>query len=290
MFALALKQQQYKTYVLTDETTNTQLEVVPERGGIITRWCVQGKEILYIDSQRFADPQSSVRGGVPILFPICGNLPNNTYTHQNQEYNLKQHGFARDLSWKAMGIVTEEGVKLRLTLNSNQQTKAVYPFDFNLSFTYKIQGNSLEIQQYYANESETESLPFSYGFHPYFLTHDKSQLEFQIPAVEYQDQKTQKIQSFNGSFDFSRDEIDVAFKHLSGKSATVIDKARKLQLKMDYDETYSTLVFWTLKGKEFYCLEPWSAPRNALNTGEHLTILKPEADYSTSVRLTANFF
>jgi galactose mutarotase-like enzyme len=28
-----------------------------------------------------------------------------------------------------------------------------------------------------------------------------------------------------------------------------------------------TLVFWTLKDQSFSCLEPWTAPGNALNTG-----------------------
>jgi galactose mutarotase-like enzyme len=44
MFAIALQQQQYKTYVLTDDAAQSRLEVVPERGGIITSWRVQGKK------------------------------------------------------------------------------------------------------------------------------------------------------------------------------------------------------------------------------------------------------
>ena len=51
MFAIALEQQRYKTYILTDETTQSRLEVVPERGGIVTSWRVQGKEIFYLDDR-----------------------------------------------------------------------------------------------------------------------------------------------------------------------------------------------------------------------------------------------
>jgi len=33
-----------------------------------------------------------------------------------------------------------------------------------------------------------------------------------------------------------------------------------LKLTLEYDDHYSTLVFWTVKGKDFYCLEPWAPP------------------------------
>ncbi|GAX42064.1 aldose 1-epimerase [Tolypothrix sp. NIES-4075] len=289
MFAIALQEQQYKTYVLTDETTNSQLEVVPERGGIITKWRVNGQEIFYLDAERFTNPELSVRGGNPILFPICGNLPDNTYTFQGKEYSLKQHGFARDLPWDVTNQVTQDKASLTVVLNSNEQTRAVYPFDFELAFTYQMQGNTLEVQQNYTNKSSSP-MPFSFGFHPYFAISDKTQLEFEIPSREYQDQKTKEIHSFNGNFDFNRDEIDVAFKQLTSQSASVTDRSRKLKLTLDYDDAFPILVFWTLKGKDFYCLEPWSAARNSINTGEHLTILEPGASYSASIKLTANFF
>ncbi|MBD2448338.1 aldose epimerase [Nostoc sp. FACHB-152] len=289
MYTVTLKQEQYKTYILSEQTSGSELEVVPERGGIIIGWRVQGQEIFYLDRERFANPDLSVRGGVPILFPICGNLPDNSYNYNEKQYTLKQHGFARDLPWELEEVSENNKTYLKIYLVSNEQTKAVYPFDFHLSFSYKINGNTLEIQQHLHNSSTT-SMPFSSGFHPYFLTQDKTQLEFAIPAGEYQDQRTKEIKFFNGNFDFNVDEIDVAFKQLTGKSATVTDNSRKLKLTINYGDDYPIVVFWTLKGKDFYCLEPWSAPRNSLNTGENLTVLEPGDSYQASIRLTANFF
>ncbi|MBF2067363.1 MAG: aldose epimerase [Calothrix sp. C42_A2020_038] len=289
MYSISLQQQQYKTYIITDETANSQLEVVPERGGIITRWRLDGKEIFYLDEERFVNPELSVRGGNPILFPICGNIPENCYTLNGKQYTLKQHGFARDLPWVSSGHVSDDGVSLQATLHSNEQTQAIYPFDFQITFTYQLQGNSLNILQHYTNKS-SQPMPFSFGFHPYFTVQDKSKLQFDIPSQKYQDQKTKEEHTFNGSFDFDRDEIDVAFKQLSSQSASITDNSRNLKLTLDYDNVFSTLVFWTLKGKDFYCIEPWSAGRNAINTGENLTILQPGASYSTFFKLTANFF
>ncbi|MBD2000214.1 aldose epimerase [Leptolyngbya sp. FACHB-541] len=288
MFAIDLEQKQYKTYILSDQIGQSRLEVVPERGGIITSWQIRGKEMLYLDAERFANPELTVRGGIPILFPICGNLPDNTYTYQGQSYTLKQHGFARDLPWEVTDRVTQDGASLTLVLNSNDQTRAVYPFDFQLIFTYRLQGNSLEIHQRYTNHS-AEAMPFSTGLHPYFQVFDKTQLQFEIPSNQFQNQRDKSVQSFSGQFDFDLDEIDASFWQLSGQSAAVADLGQQTRLKLDYAPLYSTLVFWTVKGKDFYCLEPWSAPRNALNTGDRLTHLASGETLETVVQLTADF-
>ncbi|HEY9749522.1 MAG TPA: aldose epimerase [Allocoleopsis sp.] len=286
VFAIATEQRQYKTYCLSDQANDAYLEVVPERGGIITSWRVQGQELLYLDAERFANPKLTVRGGIPILFPICGNLPNNTYTHNGQTYTLKQHGFARDLPWEVSDQITQDGVSIILVLNSNAQTLAVYPFEFQVAFAYQLQGNDLVIRQRFTNQSD-EPMPFSVGLHPYFVTSDKTQLQFDIPATELLDQRSQAIESFSNQFDFERDEIDVAFRELSRRSATASDRSQGVQITLTHEPPYSTVVFWTVKGKEFYCLEPWTAGRNALNTGDRLTHLAPGSSLETTVRLTA---
>lgn len=288
MFAIAKKQHLYETYILTDQEAQSKVEVVPERGGIITRWSIQGKELLYLDDERFADERLSVRGGIPILFPICGNLPGNTYAYKGQNYTLKQHGFARDLPWQVTNQETTNRACLTLVLNSNEQTRAVYPFDFQLLFTYQLKGNTLEIQQQYTNLSN-EPMPFSTGLHPYFAVSDKSKLEYDLPGSHYQDQMTKEVHRFEGSFDLSRDEIDVTFAQLSDTSASVTDAGSSLKLTLGYSNFYANLVFWTVKGKDFYCLEPWSAARNALNTGENLSHLAPGASCQTLIQLTATF-
>ncbi len=289
MFSINVEQRQYETYILADEKAKSELEVLPKRGGIATKWRIDGKEVFYLDEERLKNPEMSIRGGNPILFPICGNLVDDAYTINDKKFTLKQHGFGRNLPWEVGEEVTVDNVSLKLHLNSNEETKAVYPFDFQVTFTYQLHGNTLTILQEFKNQS-SEPMPFSVGFHPYFLTRDKNQLELEIPSTEFQNKGSKEIHPFNGSFDFSQDEIDVAFNKLSAKSSSVTDKSRNLKITLEYDDNFSTLVFWTVKGKDFYCLEPWSAPRNAMNTQEHLTVLNPGATHSAMVRLTANFF
>tara|TARA_B100000401_G_scaffold272893_1_gene186050 strand:+ start:24 stop:410 length:387 start_codon:yes stop_codon:yes gene_type:complete len=104
------------------------IEFCPERGGLITNWVSDGKEILYFDEKRFMDKTKSIRGGIPILFPICGNLSTNSSVFGIDYLQLTQHGFARDLPWK----YSFNGKTLCLILNESKKTKKYYPFDFRI--------------------------------------------------------------------------------------------------------------------------------------------------------------
>ena len=286
-FTITQNQNQYLTYCLKDEEADAYLEVVPARGGIITRWQICGEDILYLDRERFKEPNLSVRGGVPILFPICGNLPDNTYQHQGRNYTLKQHGFARDLPWQVSKQSSENAASLTLELNSNEATRQVYPFDFQLIFTYQLQGNSLRIHQKVINLSP-EKMPFSIGFHPYFQVTDKTRLSFDIPSSQYLDQRTKTFHSYSSNFDFNLEEIDAAFPQITRHQSGFSDSYHQRQIVLSYDDLYTTIVFWTLKDKNYICLEPWSAPRNALNTGEHLTYLEPQSSREAIVEMRVN--
>ncbi len=278
-----IEQRQYKTYILAN--SESKVEIVPERGGIVTSWKVDDQEVFYLDTERFTHPDLSVRGGIPILFPICGNLPENTYTHNGETYSLKQHGFARESAWIVEDQPDQEPNSITLILTSNSQTLAVYPFDFQVVFTYKLEGNKLSILQTYTNHSD-EPMPFSTGTHAYFAAPDKSQLQFKLPGTEYVDQKTFVTHPFDGNFDFDREEIDVMFSNLSGDQAIALDPSRNLQTTIEWDDHHAVLVFWTVKGKDFYCIEPWTAARNAMNTGTNLITLEPGASLDLKISMT----
>ena len=90
----------YPHWELLSIDNDDRLRIVPERGGLITEWRCNGQEILYFDFERFLQKGKSIRGGIPILFPICGDLPNNLLSLPKGEFMIPQHGFARDIEWK----------------------------------------------------------------------------------------------------------------------------------------------------------------------------------------------
>jgi len=283
VFDISLKQDHFPTYLLSDEGSQTRLEIVPDRGGMVKSWRIQGQDILYLDTESFANPEKSVDGGISILFPICGSLPGNVFLHDGQQYLLNPHGFARELPWELVDReVTTQSVRLSLTLESSDRTRSLYPFDFQLRCDYLLLGDRLRIDQHYRNCGQ-EPIPFSFGLHSYFWTTDKTQLELDIPAQQQKDQYTRETFPFEGDLDLTREEIDVAFFPLKRHTASWRDRRRQLQVNLSFSRNHSLLVFQTGKGRDYCCLDPWSSPENALNSGEYLLTLPPGEDYHAFV-------
>ncbi len=288
MFTVTRTVQTEPSYVLADTGSQSSLTVFPDRGGIATSWKVNNRELMYLDADRFTDPSLSVRGGIPILFPICGNLPEDSYKIGDSEYSLIQHGFARNVPWQVVSQSTDKDASLTIELTSTDATRKVYPFDFTVSFTYRLSGGELIIDQSYTNHSTTP-MPFSTGLHPYFAAPDKNSLTVEIPSPSYQEKQTQAIHPFASHFDFSQAEIDAAFTNLSGNTAIVTDASQGLTLTMTQSSAYHNMVFWTVQEKDFYCLEPWTGPRNSLNTGVDLLHIAPGETFKTQVTFGAKF-
>lgn len=265
---------------IENETQTAYVEALPHRGGIVIRWNINGQEIFYLDEERLLDPALSVRGGNPILFPICGNLPNNTYTVGDQTYELVQHGFARNLPW---AVVNHTATSLEVALESTPETLAVYPFEFLFKIIYTLRGETLEVRSHVTNRS-TQTMPFSLGFHPYFAVANKSNLTFDLPATQKDDNVAKQTLPFTGEVDLNVPELDIAlFPVTAQTSAMKGDRT----IELTCDKIFTTLVVWTVEGKPFVCLEPWTSQRNALNTGVDLTHLEPGASIEAVVTMTA---
>jgi len=76
---------------------DVSVEVVPERGALVTALRVGSHDVLYLDRDTLADPAKNVRGGIPLLFPFAGKLADETLTLTGTK--MKQHGFARNRAW-----------------------------------------------------------------------------------------------------------------------------------------------------------------------------------------------
>lgn len=101
----------------------------------------------------------------PILFPIVGSIWHNTMRVDGKEYNMTQHGFARDMDFEC---IKEEADSLLYSLKSNEETKAKYPFNFELMIRQSIDGGKVVTVWEVINKGETV-LPFQIGGHPAFM-------------------------------------------------------------------------------------------------------------------------
>ena len=166
---------------------NNYIKFCPERGGVITNWVSDGNEILYFDEKRFMDNTKSIRGGIPILFPICGNLNTPSSVFGKDYLQLTQHGFARDLYWEY--CLNDSEKSLCLFLNESQTTKKYYPFDFELRIEVTLKINCLEFEITIQNKTDI-AMPVNFGLHPYFNVSDFKNLDFIDNPINCQNQES----------------------------------------------------------------------------------------------------
>ncbi len=241
---------------------NNYIKFCPERGGVITNWVSEGKEILYFDETRFMDKTQSIRGGIPILFPICGNLNTSNSVFGTDFLQLNQHGFARDLRWQYS--FNENEKSLCLFLNESKKTKKYYPFDFELRVEVTLKINCLEFEITIFNKSEN-AMPINFGLHPYFNVSDFKNIEFIDNPLNCQNQEKNIISNTLDELKNINLGVDLLM-YTSGRSA-FIDKIFKRKVTLNHPYPFDLGVIWSDPPRRMICLEPWTSPRNSFVDG-----------------------
>jgi len=273
----------YQSYELTEASTNSRIVVVPERGGIVTEFRAFGHDLLYLDPATVEDPNANIRGGIPILFPISGQLEGGGYEWEGKHYTMKNHGVARINAWEVVETRSVGEASITLKLQSSPSTKASYPFDFELLFTYILQGGKLLIRQEYHNRSGS-GMPVYPGLHPYFLT-DSKQLTFETDALRMYDQNDSTDTPFEGAIDF-QGKSQAYFLYGGSRPEISFQPKEAYWVRLSYGEAFKYVVLWHEENKPFVCVEPWVAKTNEMNVRKELTIIPAGSKLETYVEIS----
>ena len=259
--------------------SNARATLAPWRGALVTSLVIEGRELLYLDEGTFLDSTKNVRGGVPVLFPTPGKLVDDRWCYEGRAGAMKQHGFARTREWAVASSTPQAAT---LTLRSDESTLAQFPWPFEAALTFELGPSSLSIRTSLVNVG-TSPLPFGWGFHPYFAVGDKRRASIHSSATLVLDNVTQSTGPFSG-FDLTADEVDRHLvDHPDDHLALAFDDGTSIVVRASRD--YGRWVVWTLAGKAFVCVEPWTCPGNALNTGQDLLVLAPGATHESWVEI-----
>lgn len=253
-----------------------------------------------------ADPAQWARHA-PLLFPIVGKLPDDTYLHQGQAYQLTQHGFARDQEFQ---LIEEDATSLTLQLMASAATKAIYPFEFELRVRYELRATTLTVGWQVRNPAAAgQDLLFSIGAHPAFRCPLRPEVgeEFGDYAFLFDHPVTLQKQLLRGglrsgetapvinqqaalplSYELFADDA-LVFDHFDFTRLT-LQKADKTGpfVRMQFDG-FPYLGLWTKgPGAAFACIEPWQGvaspvgPPQELRDKEGILTLAPSQAFDTS--------
>ncbi len=204
----------------------------------------------------------------PVLFPIVGALRENRFVYANQSYSLSRHGFARDRNFQ---ILEESPYKLVFVLESNDETKLNFPFDFNLFVSYELLIDKLTVSYEVHNRSDS-AIYFSLGAHPAFnIANTVSADAFiEFPRDEF-------LERYYLNNNLLSIDCDIVFlnknrlsldKGIFDQDAWIIKSMKSkevdLQLyglnrKLRFSfENFPFFGIWSVSGAPFVCLEPWA--------------------------------
>lgn len=267
--------------VLTDG--GSRAEVVPERGALVSRFIVEGEPILFLDESTLVDPTRSVRGGIPVLFPAPGVLPGGTYPVEGREYPMRRHGFARDLPWE---VRTQEASRVVLALGHSEQTLREFPWRFEALLAVTLVGTALHLS-FTAENRDSRPMPLHFGYHPYFFVPhaNKASATVETDASRAWDNRQGATVTFSG-LELTGPEVDI---HLLDHSlqGTTLERGPGLRpVELAWSPSFTTLVVWTLAGRDFVCVEPWTAPGGALKTGQRLLTVAPGATFASELEIS----
>ena len=253
-----------------------------------------------------ADPAQWGRHA-PLLFPIVGKLPDDTYILEGEAYKLPQHGFARDQEFQ---LILEDAHSLTFQLMASAASKKAYPFEFELRVRYELRGSVLTVGWHVRNPAAApRALLFSIGAHPAFNCPLRPEAGEQLSdyAFHFDHPVTLRRQLLHGglrngqtapvlnqqaalplSYELFADDA-LVFSHFDFTRLT-LQKADKTgpSVRMQFDG-FPYLGLWTKgPGAAFVCIEPWQGvaspvgPPQELRDKEGILTLAPGQEFETS--------
>lgn len=216
----------------------------------------------------------------PLLFPICGALKNNRYRYNGKEYTLEKHGYVRTTTFDVESLTEDSVVFLH---RSNDETKAKFPFDYELRVCYTLNGKALKIDCTVTNKTNGD-MYFSIGSHEGYYTPEGIE-DYDVifpqnetlnttmlygPLCTEQTMPILKDGNVLPLYDkyFMLDTL--IFKNIKSRFATLRNRKTGRALRVDFP-CDNTFLLWHKLGSPYICLEPWSGAPDSVNATGELT-------------------
>ncbi|WP_223648274.1 aldose 1-epimerase family protein [Hymenobacter psoromatis] len=281
-------------------SATARVEIAPH-GAELTSFTSLATGLEYIWQ---ADPTQWGRHA-PLLFPIVGKLPDDTYLLDGKAYKMPQHGFARDQEFQ---LILQDAHSLTFQLMASAASKAAYPFEFELRVRYELRGSVLTVGWHVRNPAAApRALLFSIGSHPAFRCPPGPKERFADYAFHFDHPVSLDRQLLRGglrtgetasvpapnaalplTYELFADDA-LVFSHFDFTRLT-LQKADKTGpfVRMKFNG-FPYLGLWTKgPGAQFVCIEPWqgvaspAGPPQELRDKEGILTLEPSQEFEAS--------
>ena len=277
---------------LTDNDAGVSISCIPKFGMIMSscklRLGDDWQELFHVVKR----PPTEMRDGMwPVLFPVVGRVRTDGgadgYDWNGTLYPMQIHGFASEMPWRIHEAGMRDGCpRVRATLTPTDETRRVYPFEFEFSLEYCVAEGVIEVIPTVWSEG-----PFSFGFHPFFRVPiaespaGEAGCTVTVPcrgAWEGGLYPTGGTIPLPPSLPIDKGvslkglDIDMGLCDLTADSdwrhrSTLRDEGSGVELVLDADaKVFSNVVVYRPADAPFICIENWTSPANAINGGWEL--------------------
>lgn len=272
-------------------------------GATVSSLVLNGMERLFFNESEDGYSKSSSLAGIPILFPWANRLsewkiPLNKNTDETNlskandfhfiesknradiftdSNGLPIHGFLLKRDWQ---LIEQSGRHLRMRFEATEADQLIFPFAYSLEVAFSLFENKLQIR--FLIENGNQSLPVSFGFHPYFrlsaLCDSVKDVRLYLPLESHIDTNSNLIptgscdpihgfwpSSMNGARRFT--ELDDGFflqQQEAGQNYEIRIEGPKSKLRLTLSSEFQVTVIYSPANQDFVCIEPMTAPTNGL--------------------------
>ena len=217
-----------------------------------------GKERLW------QNDNGSWSGHAPILFPFGGSC---AMVVDGVEYPIPKHGVAHKKEFFLVGCSPSE---ITFVLRSDEETKAVYPFDFSLFVTYMVSGNLLKVLYKVVNEGE-QTMYAGFGSHEsYSLDGEVDEFEVEFEKEEtfyalYASAETGKMTGEGKDFGCGKTLVldrefmqtdTIILSNVNSHTVWLKHRGGEAIARVSYPG-FGNLLLWHPADTRMVCVEPW---------------------------------
>lgn len=216
-------------------------------------------------------------GQAPCLFPVVCRPKDDCVIIDGKTYPMKKHGFARKAAFTPVEVKPDS---VTFRLSQSEETKASFPFDFDLDITHRVTEDSFTTEYKVTNRSDREMI-FCIGGHPgfncpifegekfedYSLVFDNSEgavaHNCDLDAGGYMSPDMPELDYIkDGAIDLVYDRFDfdaIVVENLPVKKVNLVNRNTGHGVRFEFD-SFDAIGFWTpiKMSSPFICLEPWN--------------------------------
>ena len=214
----------------------------------------------------------------PILFPAVGKMQTDGYIYGGKRYDMPKHGFLRDVVFTPERLYEDY---LVLTYSPDEKIKEIYPFDFQFTAKFALDGNAL-VFAYEVENNGADTVYFSLGAHPGFNIKFGDKLMFDrrenVNAIYFNESDRPNPNAAPVSLQ-NEDTIELTedlfqngslcFEGVESEGASLVSEDGTEYLHMHFGKV-PHLWLWAKAGAPYICIEPWHGADETV----HVEVLK----------------